>query len=193
MRALDFGSSSGRVVRVMKALYPEVDWFACDPNESAIEWAHSNLPEINFTVSPLTPPLSYEDEFFDFVYAISVWTHFGGRAALSWLAEVRRVLRPGGVLVITAHGFQTLHKMARERLWDRSDIDRAASDLYARGHSFTETFGPAGDHGVPADEWGWAFLTPEWLLAHACPDWMVLDFRPGYVDENQDLITLRRS
>ena len=38
--ALDFGCSSGRVVRVLHAAYPETRWHGCDPNGPAIAWAH---------------------------------------------------------------------------------------------------------------------------------------------------------
>ncbi len=36
---LDFGCSSGRVLRVLAAAFPTVRWRGCDPNERAIEWA----------------------------------------------------------------------------------------------------------------------------------------------------------
>ena len=41
---LDFGCSSGRLVRVLGAAYPEVQWHGCDPNGPAIEWAARALP-----------------------------------------------------------------------------------------------------------------------------------------------------
>ena len=38
---LDFGCSSGRVVRVLATAYPNVSWHGCDPNRPAIEWANA--------------------------------------------------------------------------------------------------------------------------------------------------------
>ena len=55
--ALDFGCSSGRVVRVMAAGYPEATWHGCDPNVEAITWASESLPGIDFFVSGNEPPL----------------------------------------------------------------------------------------------------------------------------------------
>ena len=42
--ALDFGCSSGRVLRSLTAAYPAIEWHGCDPNGPAIEWATANLP-----------------------------------------------------------------------------------------------------------------------------------------------------
>ncbi len=75
-RALDFGCSSGRVVRVLAAAYPGVRWFACDPNEQAITWATTNLPGIEFFANDQAPPLPFEDGSFDLVYGMSIWSHF---------------------------------------------------------------------------------------------------------------------
>ena len=43
----------------------------------------------------------YPDDSFDVVYACSVFSHLPETLHLLWLAEIRRVLRPGGVLVAT--------------------------------------------------------------------------------------------
>ena len=116
MRGLDFGCSSGRVVRVLAAAYPDVSWSGCDPIESSIVWARENLPGIEFEVSPVEPPLPYEDASFDFVFAISIWSHFSAGAALRWWDEMHRMLRPGGHLVLTTHGYQTIAHYRRHGL-----------------------------------------------------------------------------
>ena len=77
MAGLDFGCSSGRVVRVLAAAYPEMEWHGCDPLTEAIEWAQANLPGIDFERSPTRPPLPYADDSLDLVFAISIWSHFG--------------------------------------------------------------------------------------------------------------------
>jgi SAM-dependent methyltransferase len=46
-----------------------------------------------------------EDRFFDLVYAFSVFTHID-EWETAWLAELRRVLKPGGVAYLTIHSDQ---------------------------------------------------------------------------------------
>jgi SAM-dependent methyltransferase len=100
-RVLDFGCSSGRVIRVLCAAYPELECYGCDPQPAPIEWAREHLSGIDFCVSPESPPLPHEDGFFDAVFAISIWSHYGERAAREWLAEMHRVIKPGGHLLLT--------------------------------------------------------------------------------------------
>ena len=42
------------------------------------------------------------------MFAISIWSHFAEDAALDWLTEMHRIIRPGGRLLITTHGEQTI-------------------------------------------------------------------------------------
>jgi SAM-dependent methyltransferase len=191
-RVLDFGCSSGRVVRVLAAAHPDVDWHGTDPIPDAIEWARKHLPGIAFEHGPETPPLPYDDDAFDAAFAISIWSHFSPGAATDWLRELRRVIRTGGHLILTTHGHTTLaHDEAAQRRGTEQlrEIERA---LYERGVWFKNEFGPEGDHGVANSDWGTAFLSPEWVLARVTPEWELVDFAPGRVEANQDLYVLRR-
>lgn len=191
-RALDFGGSSGRVVRVLQAAFPSVEWHSCDPNAEAIAWADEHLPGIDFRVSPQDPPLPYPDAYFDIVYAVSVWSHLSAAGAQRWFDEMYRILRPGGMLVPTVQSWQTLDHLAARGLWHLRDVWEAISDLMRDGHHFRHIFGDGGDHGVKSDDWGFAALSPEWLLAHLTPAWQVLLWRPGGLEGNQDVVVLRR-
>jgi SAM-dependent methyltransferase len=192
MSVLDFGCSSGRVVRVLAAAYPELRWHGCDPIGPAIAWASEHLPGIDFTRSPEAPPLPYDDAAFDCVYAISIWSHFAEAPALAWLAEMHRVVRPGGLLVLTAHGYQTLAHDESAGMRAPEQLEEIARALYEGGFCFKDEFGEAGDHGITNPGWGTAFLSPEWALANTTRDWLVEAFVPGRVEDNQDLYVLRR-
>jgi SAM-dependent methyltransferase len=189
---LDFGCSSGRVVRVLAAAHPELEWHGCDPLPDAIAWAQAHLPGIGFERSPEAPPPPYPDGALDFAFAISIWSHFSERAALGWLDALRRALKPGGRLLLTTQGEQTVAHTYRVGQRSPEQLGRIREELRARGFWFAPEYGEVGDHGLSNPDWGIAFLTPEWLLAKATPGWRVALFRPGRVEGNQDLYVLER-
>lgn len=100
---LDWGCGCGRVARWIAAEHPEVRLCGCDIDAEAVGWCSGNIPG-EFAVSPLYPPLPYPDGSFDAVLACSVMTHLARRFQRKWLADIARVLRPGGVLVASVHG-----------------------------------------------------------------------------------------
>ncbi len=190
--ALDFGCSSGRVLRPLAAAYPEVRWRGCDPNEAAVRWASEHLAGIEFFRSGNVPPLALADSSLDLAYAISIWSHFEPGRGLDWLEEMRRLLRPGAHLVLTAHGPTAVAHYAAAGLRSPEQSREIADELYRRGWWYKAEFGAAGDWGVVDPSWGTAFLSPEWLLTQLCPRWRVLEYAPGRNQENQDLYVLQR-
>jgi hypothetical protein len=192
-RALDFDCSSGRVVRVLAAAFPDVDWHGCDPNAAAVEWAREHIAGVPFEASSIEPPLVYRDACFDLVFAISIWSHFAEGAALEWLDEMARVVSAGGHLVLTAQGCQSLAFYDRHRLLARLDLEDVARGIYACGFGFLNVpWGPRGDDGVPGDDWGMAFISPEWIAMHLRPRWKLAVFEAGRAETNQDLYVLER-
>ena len=188
---LDFGCSSGRVVRTLQAAYPETRWHGCDPNGPAIEWAAENLPGIEFFVNDNAPPLPLADGSLNLAYAISIWSHFAPELGLRWFEEMHRMIRPGGHLVCTTHGLTSVaYSAAHGRSEEQSDEILGA--LYRQGWWYAPEFGEEGDWGVVNPDWGTAFLSPEWMLTHLCPRWRVLEFAPGRNQENQDVYVLQR-
>lgn len=99
---LDFGCGCGRVTRWWSDFPGKVA--GSDMSGPAVDWCRANLPFGRFEQNALAPPLVFDDESFDLVYALSVFTHLTGDLQLAWRDEVRRVLRPGGLLLLTTHG-----------------------------------------------------------------------------------------
>jgi len=99
---LDFGCGCGRVTRYFKDQPGDVA--GSDVNGEAVAWCRDNLAFARFERNGLAPPLAFADDSFDLVYALSVFTHLTADLQLAWRDELRRVLRPGGRLLITTHG-----------------------------------------------------------------------------------------
>jgi SAM-dependent methyltransferase len=192
-RILDFGCSSARIVRVLAPTYPEIEWQACDPDAGAIAWAADTLSGIRFFRSYVEPPLPLPADHFDAVYAIGIWTHYSEPAALSWLEEMRRIIAPGGHLVLTSHGNRSVELHGSDwGGWGPDLIAEAVTRLYTDGHKFFGGYGKALSVADSTPDWGEAFFTPEWLADSACPTWAVLEFNPGRVENHHDLYVLER-
>jgi SAM-dependent methyltransferase len=109
-RVLDFGCGCGRLLRHLYfSKKPECS--GTDYNERLIRWCADNLPFAKFTVNRLEPPLPYRGGHFDLIYAQSVFTHLSEELQLKWLAEFHRILKTDGLLYVTTHGRQFIHKL----------------------------------------------------------------------------------
>lgn len=189
---LDFGCSSGRVVRALAAAFPDVVWHGREPNAGAIAWARDHLPDIDFQVSAQDPPLDFAASQLDFVFAISIWSHFAEAAALRWFEEMRRVIRPGGHLLLTAHGYHSVRFLSAHQLRAPEWLAAAHEGLDRRGYWFYDEFRGRGDEGIENPEWGTCFFSLEWLCAKLTPEWQLVHYAIGRALGNQDLIVLRR-
>jgi ubiquinone/menaquinone biosynthesis C-methylase UbiE len=132
---LEFGCSSGRMLRHLKEEAGRTECWGCDIHAEAIHWAQAHLPHFNFFVNTTTPHLPFQDGYFNFIYAGSVFTHIGELDDF-WLLELRRILRPRGRLYITLSDETTL-KIIRETRPDHPsnqhvDEFAAASNVFER-------------------------------------------------------------
>lgn len=108
---LDFGCASGRVLRHFAAQKPEIQTYGCDINRSHIEWVTRYLPpEILTFQNTSIPNLPLADNSIDLMSAFSVFTHIEALDT-TWLMELNRILRPGGLLWATVHSEQTWLEM----------------------------------------------------------------------------------
>jgi ubiquinone/menaquinone biosynthesis C-methylase UbiE len=101
-RALDVGCGVGEFTAAMAAV--GADAIGVDVAEAALRRARSRHPGLEFRLVPFGGPLPFEDGSFQLVWASEVIEHVADTAR--WLSEVRRVLVPGGRLLVTtpSHG-----------------------------------------------------------------------------------------
>jgi SAM-dependent methyltransferase len=114
---LDFGCGPGRVIRQFYRLHdliPNARIYGTDINPDCIDWCRRKLAFAVFELSDALPPLPYLDEQFGFIYALSVFTHLTLQQQQSWIAELSRILKPGGYLLITTLGESFLHNLGRD-------------------------------------------------------------------------------
>jgi SAM-dependent methyltransferase len=79
-------------------------FWGCDLDRPSIEWDIEHLsPPFQFFVNELAPPLPLPSGSLDLIWAMSVFTHITDGWA-EWLAEMHRLLAPGGTLIASYLG-----------------------------------------------------------------------------------------
>jgi SAM-dependent methyltransferase len=101
-RALDLGCGTGALTAALA--HAGADAVGAEVAQAALERARRAHPELRFLLVPTDGPLPFKDRAFDLVWASEVIEHVADTAR--WLSEVRRVLVPGGRLLLTTpnHG-----------------------------------------------------------------------------------------
>lgn len=108
---LDLGCASGRVIRHFSTEHPKANTMGCDINRLHVEWCNANLaPNCTVFQNHSIPSLPLESNSVDLVSAFSVFTHIEAFET-TWLMEIQRILRPGGLAWITVHTEDTLEDM----------------------------------------------------------------------------------
>jgi SAM-dependent methyltransferase len=125
----EWGCGPGRVTRHLPDLLPrESNVFGTDYNPRSIAWCSANLPG-RYLINELAPPLPIEAGQIDLLYAISIFTHLSEQMHKEWLREILRVVRPGGIFLLTVHGDRCIGGLNAQ---ERSAYD--AGRLVVRGN-----------------------------------------------------------
>ena len=102
-RLYDFGGSTGRVFRHFSVGQIVRGINALDFKVANFGWNQLYVPQdIRIFLNGFYPTLPVPDENFDVITAFSVFTHIDELES-PWLLELRRILKPGGLLYVTIH------------------------------------------------------------------------------------------
>lgn len=142
LNVLEWGCGPGRVIQHLPRLLGErACLFATDYNPKTVDWCKSSIPGVSFAENGLAPPLRFESSTMDAVYSISVFTHLSEAKHFAWIKELERVLKPGGVLLVTMHGKLSCSSLTQAELKEFQDGKlvvranvREGSRLYAAFH-----------------------------------------------------------
>jgi SAM-dependent methyltransferase len=178
---LDFGVGCGRVSRRIAETFPNAELVGADIDGEAIDWLNANYaPRLGaFVTLPHMPPSSLPSDKFDFVYSISVFTHLDEEMQFAWLDELRRVTKPGGLLILTIHGDNYI------QLFPPEIRDKILKDgiYYNKDAGLTE--------GLP-DFYKNTYHTREYIMRNWSKYFDILTYLPLGCEEHQDLIVCRK-
>jgi SAM-dependent methyltransferase len=140
--ALDWGCGPARIIRHLPELAPTIRWYGSDYNSKSIEWFSANLPTIVWKVNQITPPLDMADNSLDVVYGFSRFTHLSATNHELWAAELHRVLRSGGLAIVSTqgHNFLNLLTESEKKLFNKGQLVIRGQVL--EGHRTYSAFHP---------------------------------------------------
>jgi len=177
---LDFGCGCGRMLLWMGWIGESRALYGTAIDAQAIAWCREHLPYANVTVNDPDPPLPYPDEAFDLVFNHSVFTHIDERRQDLWLAELQRVTRPGGLVVLSVHGEVALPEGAWE-IRDRLERD---------GIAFQDGTMPAG---IALPDWYQNTWHAPWYVFEHWGRWFeIRGYLPGADLGFQDHVLMER-
>lgn len=141
-RILDLGCGPGDWVLSVASTYPDVSVIGIDTSVEVIEEATSHarvrgLENAHFQIGDATQRLAFDDASFDLVNARTIMGFMKPELWPPVLAEIRRVLRPGGTFRITEFSEGLTNSAAAGKFWEFY-----AKALQAEGRSFD----PDGRH-----------------------------------------------
>jgi len=120
IEALDIGCGTGLFDQQIAGVFGRLE--GVDPSEQAVAQARSRNPLATYSRGDGTQ-LAFANDTFDLAFAVCVLHHVEPTQWGQFLTEMRRVVRPGGLLVIFEHNpYNPLTLLA---------VDRCAFDLGA--------------------------------------------------------------
>jgi SAM-dependent methyltransferase len=170
---LDFGIGLARLIR---HYYPfEAKLYGCDVTASVVDYTRNRHGDrLDVRQTGFSPPLPYDSGQFDYVYANSVFTHIQTTDLGAWIAELARITRPGGCVIVSVYSTNRYLGHISEREFDREIRDQGYI------------------------EWGSSdvrenclYATPDKLREWWSEYFEVLELRARFKD--QDQLVLRRS
>jgi SAM-dependent methyltransferase len=157
---LDLPCGHGRVLRTLKAAFPEAALTACDIRDDGIQFCASVLgaTPIRSVADPARIPLAGS---FDLIWCGSLLTHVGEPQWDGFLALFESVLTPGGLLLFTTFG----PRIAEERV--RKDVAPLDLDREQRRQILAEYdrtgFGHCDDRSGFLQYYGDTIASPSWV------------------------------
>lgn len=115
LKILDWGCGPARILRHLAKYTGEgCEFFGADYNAETIRWCRENIPGIKFDKNPVGAQLPYDNNYFDFIYGFSVFTHLSHEKHFEWIDELSRVLKPGGILILSTQGQNYFVKLTKD-------------------------------------------------------------------------------
>ena len=183
---LDFGCGCGHVLRFFHDHPGTCHFYGTDIDGEAIKWCQKNIKIAFFNQNEPDPPISsYQDDYFDLIYGISVFTHIDETMQFKWLSELKRIASPGGILILSVSGEKS------RGTWDFPEQDKPR--LAENGIIFyvTQT-GRYKLDGLP-DFYQHTVHTKEYVMREWSKYFNILSYIEAGINNHQDAVILMKN
>jgi SAM-dependent methyltransferase len=165
-RILDLPCGYGRVLRMLKAAFPDAELTACDIHRPAVDFCARTFGAKPVYSVPNPEEIPLEGPF-DLIWVGSLLTHVGAPQWQGFLKLFERLLPPGGLLVFTASGQFVLDERLGSLGLAPEQQDAIASAYRSQGFGYSDYPSPReGPRGksLPSN-YGIALASPPWVCA----------------------------
>jgi SAM-dependent methyltransferase len=159
-RILDFASGGGRVLRFLRAAFPDAAITACDVVENQVEFCARVFGAIAVVSDPDPKEIKLDGPF-DVIWCGSLLTHLDRGLWLGFLEVMKSVLAPGGVMLFTVYGPGMAETLKRGDDWTKlqpEQVQQMIRDYDEYGFGYQAVAGRHQGHGD-------CIATPAWVCA----------------------------
>jgi len=143
IKILEWGCGPARIIRHLPGLLDQsCEIYGSDYNPKTIEWCRNNIINVQFSINNLQPPMNFDDEYFDIIYATSVFTHLSEEMHFAWFEELKRVLKLNGIIFLTTHGENCKPNLSPEEIKIFEDGNIVVRGNVKEGHRTFSAYQP---------------------------------------------------
>jgi SAM-dependent methyltransferase len=180
---LDMPCGHGRVLRWLKAAYPDAALTACDLLTDGADFCAESLGATPVYSSPLPKAGSFKDRY-DLIFVGSLLTHVDVHQWDHLIALWHSLLAPDGLLVVTTHGELVAERMRAGHLYGypQAAVTRMLRAYAHAGFAFLEEPPANIDYGI-------TLARPDWTLSRLLrhTDFRVVLSGEALWDRHQDV------
>jgi ubiquinone/menaquinone biosynthesis C-methylase UbiE len=205
-RYLDFGIGWARITRMFLKDVSPANICGVDVTPEILSVCKALMPVGEYKLCQPRGRLDYDDESFDLVTAYSVFSHLSPENGTHWLRELKRVVRRGGLIVLTTlpSSFVALcldvANNPESSDWAKmlaKSVTNSYPDWKCRLPQFPKDellYLPSGGgfDSMGADDYGWAMVQESYARKEWTEWFEIVEFRDDPRALAQAYMTLRR-
>ena len=187
-RILDLPCGHGRVLRYIRAAFPESEITACDLSRDAVDYCVSVFGAIPVYSEEQTSQIPIKGEY-DLIWCGSLLTHLNEQRSAHFFHLFNSLLSENGILVFTLHGPSCAYGVREGYLsYNQDEAGKALLlDIFdRRGYWYVDDPGK--------NNYGVSLTSPVWVTKQfqQLPDFRLLTYTEMGWDNHQDVVSCIR-